>query len=168
MKTSLRPITVSGVLGSLLLASLLGLTACEPQKDAKLTIGKIDTALLVQDDPRYQELSLAYMKEQGEFREKMFEKMKAAKDDQTQLNDVRKEAMEGQKKLDKEWMQKTQDFLQSRHAAIKDKAKAIAERKNIDMVLIDSSEYPTIEWGGVDMTKDMMLDLAQNTGGDEG
>ena len=46
---------------------------------------------------------------------------------------------------------------------IKITAADIAKRKKIDMVIIDSEMYPTVEWGGVDMTKDMALAISTSS-----
>ncbi len=150
-----------------LIALALGLalfTACEPAKQGKINIGTIDTALLVQDDPRYQEMSVAYVKENTALKEEFFTKLKAAaeKKDEKKLASLRKDISARQKELDAKWLKKTQEFLTSRHEAIKGQAQEIAKRKNIDMVIIDSEQYPTVEWGGVDMTPDLKLALSQS------
>lgn len=147
-----------------LAVGLVLFTACEPPKQGKINIGTVDTAVLVQDDPRYQEMSVLYVKENTALKEEFFTKLKAAAEnkDKEKLDALRKDISARQKELDAKWLKKTQEFLASRHEAIKGQAEEIAKRKNIDMVIIDSSEYPTVEWGGVDMTPDMKLALSQS------
>lgn len=150
-------------LGVLCIASLaLGLTGCEPSKDqSKIVVGKVDTAELLHDDPAYQSLSIDYLKENTDLRGKFLEKMKAVGEDPAARNNVQSNYQAAQQQLDGKWMAKTQDFLQSRHTSIRDTAQKVAESKNIDIVIIDSKAYPTTEWGGVDITKDLSLSLSQ-------
>ena len=64
--------------------------------------------------------------------------------------------------MDKKWMDRTQTYLESRHSSIRDIAQQVAEKKDIDIVIIDSPQaYPTTEWGGVDITKDLALALSR-------
>lgn len=158
---------VSATLGALCVVSLAaGLSGCEPSKDqTKIVVGKVDTAELLHDDPAYQSLSIEYLKENTDLRSKFVEKMRAAGEDPTGRNSVQSSYQAAQKQLDGKWMNRTQEFLQSRHASIRDSAQKVAETKDIDIVIIDSKSYATTEWGGVDITKDLALSLSQ--GGDE-
>lgn len=153
---------IASALVALLLSA--GLVGCQPTKDGMLTVGKVDTAELLQDDPAYKSLSLDYVKENTELRSKFEQQVKAAADDAGKQN-VQKLYQQSQKELDAKWMGRTQKFLESRHSAIRDIAKTIAESKDIDIVIIDSKVYPTTEWGGVEITRDLQLALTQ--GGDK-
>lgn len=140
---------------------------CEPgEADRSLRVGKVDTAILLRDDPKYQNLSIEYMKENMALREKFLGKMKSAGESDSARQEVQKSYSEEQKKLDGKWMKKTQDFLDSTHTNIKDLAKKIAESKDIDIVIVDSKEYPTVEWGGVDITPDLALSKTQSPSSD--
>ena len=154
-------------IASALIALLLsaGLVGCQPAKNAQLTVGKVDTAELLQDDPAYKALSLDYVKENTELRSKFETQVKAAADDAGKQK-VQLSYQQSQKELDAKWMGRTQKFLESRHSAIREIAKTIAEAKAIDIVIIDSKVYPTTEWGGVEITRDLQLALSQG-GGDK-
>jgi Skp family chaperone for outer membrane proteins len=142
-----------------------GLSGCQPAESANsLVVGKVDTAELLHDDPQYQSLSIEYMKENTDLRGKFVEKMRAAGEDQEAKGKVQGAYKGEQQKLDAKWMGKTQEFLESRHSSIRDTAQTVAEHKNIDIVIIDSQVYPTTEWGGVDITKDLALSLSQGGG----
>ena len=157
MKIRLRS---ASVVCSLALALIL--VGCQPSKPRnQLMVGKVDTAVLLHDDPDYQSLSIEYLKENTDLRGKFVEKMRGAGDEPSARNKVQAEYGEEQKKLDVKWMTKTQDFLESRHTHIRDAAQKISEHKGIDIVIIDSKAYPTTEWGGVDITKDLSLSLSQ-------
>ena len=139
----------------------VALVGCQPTKNDKLTVGKIDTAELLQDDPDYQSLSIDYVKENTAMRDKFVEQMKGAPDDASKKG-VQEKYQEAQKVLDTKWMGKTQQFLESRHTEIRDIAQTIAKSKDIDIVIIDSKAYPTTEWGGVELTRDLQLALSQS------
>lgn len=144
------------------------LTGCQNQtarSDRKLTVGKVDTGVLLRDDPEYQNLSIEYMKENTALRGKFMEQGKSLGQGNSEAkNELQKKYMGEQKALDDKWMNKTQGFLESRHSSIRDSAQKIAESKDIDMVIIDSREYPTTEWGGVDITPDLSLAMTQGGG----
>lgn len=147
------------------LGLLVGLTVigCEPANNSGLVVGKVDTAVLLQDDPDYQSLSIEYMRENTDMRKKYVDKMKAAEGQQSKAK-IQSEYEGMQKTLDVKWMGKTQGYLESRHSHIRDVAEKISKQKNIDIVVIDSRVYATVEYGGVDITKDMQLALSQEGG----
>ncbi|MFA5508667.1 MAG: hypothetical protein WC314_10765 [Vulcanimicrobiota bacterium] len=149
------------------LAALLGctlfLTACEPQGEARIAVGKVDTAQLLQDDPDYQSMSVEYLREQTDLRKEFVDQMRAADNDEQKIKAIQEKYGKISEEFDKRWKQKTEDFLKTRHDSIEATAADIAKRKNIDIVLIDSKMYPTVEWGGVDMTKDMALAMSDGS-----
>ncbi len=150
---------------ALALVSGLLFTGCQSAKGQKISVGKVDTAALLQDDPDYQSMSINYIKEQTDIRKAFVDRLRAAGDDKDKVAKLQEEYMKKQVEFDTKWRTDTEDFLKTRHDAIKATATEIAERKGIDMVVIDSRKYPTVEWGGVDMTKDMAL--AMSTGSQE-
>lgn len=152
---------LASALAALCLAA--NLVGCQPSRGDKLTVGKVDTAELLQDDPDYQSLSIDYVKENTALRDKFVEQMQTTPGDSGK-KEVQKKYQEAQKGLDAKWMGKTQKFLESRHTEIRDVAKSIAEAKEIDIVIIDSKAYPTTEWGGVEITRDLQLALSQGGG----
>lgn len=143
----------------LALVSGLLLVGCQPAEQ-RIAVGKVDTAELLKDDPSYQSLSIDYQKSQIDIRKEFVEKVQAAGKDKEKMTALRSQYLERQKTFDDQWKQKTEDFLKARQESLQATAEDIAKRKNIDMVVIDSEMYPTVEWGGVDMTKDMALALS--------
>jgi hypothetical protein len=153
------------------LAFALAATGCKPGQggDAKLNVGTVDTAVLLRDDPSYQTLSIDYMKENTDLRASFMDRGKGIPNGNgQQKRALQMEYIAAQKKLDAKWMEKTQKFLESRHGEIRDTAQKIAESKDIDMVIVNSKEYPTTEFGGVDITKDLSLALTQESGAPAG
>lgn len=148
--------------GLVALLLVLGVSGCQPSKDSgTFKVGRVDTAVLLRDDPKYQSLSIDYMKENMALRQKYVEKAKAAGGGDAAREELAKVYQREQKALDDKWMGKTQDFLESTHSSIRQTAERIAKDKDIDVVLIDSREYPTVEWGGVDITPDFALSKTQ-------
>ncbi len=146
-------------LGALVLSSLL-LVGCQPNGSKSLAIGRVDTAVLLQDDTEYQSLSIEYLREQTDVQQKFVESMKIASNDEAkQKAHAGYQQMQGE--LDQRWAARTEEFLSTRHEAISRTAEEIAQRKSIDIVIVDSQMYPTTEWGGVDITPDMQLSLSQ-------
>ena len=141
-------------------ACSLFLTGCEPAGGDKVSVGKVDTAMLLQDDPEYQSISIEYLKEQTDLRGKYIKMVREA-----QTKEGREKVLIEQKKasiaFNEKWSKTTKGFLESRHNDIAKHAETIAKRKKIDMVIVDSREYATVEWGGVDMTKDVSLLMSQ-------
>lgn len=163
LNRSLKAVAVTGLCALGLAVTMAG---CEPSKSSdRLTVGKVDTAELLHDDPDYQNLSIQYMKENTDLRAKFVDRMKGAGEDPTARDSVQKEYVQAQGAMDKKWMEKTQTYLESRHSSIRDMAQEVAEKKDIDIVIIDSPQaYPTTEWGGVDITKDLALAMSQGGG----
>lgn len=157
MKNNLFLTTVAGF-G---LVTVLALSGCETAKST-ISVGKVDTAVLLQDDPDYQNLSLDYTKEQVSIKREFTEKLKATNKDKAKVDQLRKEYLTTQQSFNEKWQNKTEDFLKARHASIQDVASEIAKRKNIDLIIIDSEQYPTVEYGGVDMTQDLALALSND------
>lgn len=149
---------------ALALALLSGLlmAGCQPA-NSTLTVGRVDTAELLKEDPDYQSMSIEYIKAQTDIRKELVEKLRDAGDNKQKIKSLQDEYMNKQKEFEKKWESKTDDFIQKRHAAIRTTAESIAKRKKIDLVLIDSKMYPTVEWGGVDMTKDMSLAMSSGS-----
>lgn len=150
------------VLGAAALALTL-FAGCESGGVGKIAVGKVDTAALLQEDTDYQSMSVDYLRDQTDLRQSFVEKLKATDKSEGQVKALQEEYMKAQQGFNDKWKQKTEDFLKTRHDAIQGTAGDIAKRKNIDLVLIDSEMYPTVEWGGVDMTQDMKLALSEGS-----
>lgn len=159
------------------LGCTLFLTGCQPEATGRIAVGKVDTAQLLQDDPDYQSMSVEYLREQTDVRKEYVDQMKAAGKDEGKIKALQEKYGKMSDEFDQKWKKRTEEFLNTRHDSIQATAADIAKRKNIDIVIIDSAMYPTVEWGGVDMTKDMALAMsdgsqvqpaATGTPGDEG
>ncbi|MEW6278193.1 MAG: hypothetical protein AB1758_06195 [Candidatus Eremiobacterota bacterium] len=140
------------------LCLLGGAAGCGKQK--AMTIGTVDTVALVQSDPDYQKMAVDYLKERASVQEKTQKLVRTA----PQSEATRKTIENLNKELDKKWFEKTQKFLDARFQGIQGAAEAICKEKDIDLVLVDTSNYPTVEYGAVNITQDVELKLQQGGG----
>ncbi len=126
-------------------------------KPTKLVAGRVDTAVILQSDPDYMTMASDYLREQTDLRANTAKKAEKLNGDQLGLQDLQKTYVTSQKELDKKWMGKTQEFLATRHAKMQSIVQEICKDKGIDIVLIDSKQYATVEFGAVDITQDVLL-----------
>lgn len=132
-------------------------SAASSGQSVKLVAGKLDTATILQSDPDYMTLAQDYLREQTELRAKTGKEAQKLGGDRAALEGLQKKYMGEQKELDKKWMGKTQEFLTARHSKMKTIVEGICQDKKMDIVVIDSKQYPTVEWGGFDITQDVLL-----------
>ncbi|MBI3930123.1 MAG: OmpH family outer membrane protein [Armatimonadetes bacterium] len=141
-----------------ILAVVTALFSAGCQEERELVVGKVDTAIVFENDPQYSELAVQYLREQTEVKQKFLESLRTAETD-AQKETAKKGYQDKQTELNGVWAKKTGEFLKTRHEKIQAAAKTIAEDKSIDVVLIDSKFYPTVEWGAVDITPDILLKM---------
>ncbi|CAM9753228.1 unnamed protein product, partial [Phaeothamnion confervicola] len=123
----------------------------------KLVVGKVDSAIVLQSDPDYMPMAQQYLREQTELRSKTYKEAMKLKGKTDALQKLQAQFMEEQKALTSKWQKTTQDFLTTRNSKMRQMVEDICKDKHIDMVLIDSKEYATVEWGAVDITPDVLL-----------
>lgn len=139
------------------------LAGCE-QPGQKLVVGRVDTAVIIQNDPEYSSQSIDYLREQTEVKQAFIEGIQKAGSDSAK-EAARKKYEEAQKQLNEKWSTRTREFLKARHEAINTAVEEISQAKNIDMVLLDSQYYPTVEWGAIDITQDVQLKMVDKPQG---
>jgi len=151
----------------LMLSALALLAGCEKAASTgsdkpHLTSGRVDTAVILQADPEYQKTAEAYLKEQMAVKDKFFVKFKAAHDekDEDKKKEIGAAYTDAQQKLDEKWKKKTAEFLQSRHEKLRAAAEQVAKDQKIDLVVVDSKEYPSVEFGATDITQEVMLRMS--------
>lgn len=152
---------------TLLLLGMVGLLAgCEKAAAPAagpnvphLTTGRVDTAVILQADPDYQVNAEAYVKEQLELEGKYFGKFKDARTagDEAKKKEISAAYNDARAKLDEKWRKKTEDFLKTRHDKLRAATEQVAKDQKIDLVVVDSKEYPSVEFGATDITQEVML-----------
>ena len=151
------------ILSSLALLSVVVCCGCEVAtnkdegKPKKLIVGRVDSAVILQSDPEYMTLAQQYLREQTDLRGTFMKRAKDAGDNREALDKLKGEFAVQQKEVNKKWMGKTNEFLTTRHSRMQSIVGQICTDKGIDIVLIDSKQYPTVEYGAVDITQDVLL-----------
>lgn len=140
---------------ALIVVSLgLLLAGCSPAKSGAggpanpLVTGRVDTAVILQADPDYQKTAEVYLKEQLAIKDKFFEKFRVAHDarDEARKKEIGAAYLDAQQTLDARWKKKTAEFLSSRHQKLRAAAEQVARDQKIDLVVVDSKEYPSVEY----------------------
>ena len=121
---------------------------------ATLVTGKVDSSAVFDADPEYAALSKQYITERVAM-SKAYVTADKGKDAAATAR-LQTEFSERQKELDKKWLGKTNDFVKARRSKLEEAAGAICRDKGIDLVVVDGPRYRTVEWGGVDITQDLM------------
>ena len=130
-----------------------------PGGESKLITAKLDTLPILQNDPQYQELAKSYTVENIELSKGIKKLVDEGKLDNRQAS---LEYLKQQEALNKKWMKNTNDFIQTRHSKMREAVKQLCEEKGIDMVLIDSKAYRTVEYGAFDITQDILMKIYGN------
>lgn len=131
---------------------------------AKLVCGKVDTEVILKADPEYQNLSKEYLDEQIAMEARIQKELVQIGNDTAAQGELRNKALAEQKKLQERWLKKTDDFLQTRHGKMREAVAQLCKEKNIDLVVIDTRLYPSVEYGAIDITQDVLMRLGQATG----
>jgi hypothetical protein len=136
---------------------LAGCDAPASRKPLTLVTGLIDTNTIFDSDPEYAALSKQYITERVAMGKNYVKATTGKKADG--VAELQMVYNDRQKELDKKWMDKTNDFVKSRRAKLEEATGAICRDKGIDMVIVDSTRYRTVEFGGIDITQDVMAKL---------
>lgn len=155
--------TLPGLVAAGLLLGLLG-TGCQSQEPVLLRTGSVDTTRILKFDDEYQNLAQDYFRERvilADQLNKAVEAQGGALRDQATFDKFRSLEQE----LYKKWLDKTREFTRSRMVKIGAAAEAVARKKGLDLVVLDSKEFPTVEYGGVDITGDILGEIPGLAGG---
>lgn len=114
----------------------------------------VDTLPILQQDPEYQKLAQKYTTDNLELSKQIKKRMDAGELSEAE---AAQEYLKRQKALNDKWMKNTNDFIQTRHAKMRAAVKAMAEEKKIDLVLIHSKVYRSVEYGAFDITQDVLM-----------
>ncbi len=142
------------VFSILLLTGLVGCTNRAPH----MTVGVVNTARIVQENPKYLDLNVLLMQE----RDAVYSQIPA---NVQQLSDAEKRQL--QEKLAKEASERSgrfdnlvREFMQKLQSDIQESAGEVARAKGIDMVIIDTPYHPTVLYNsGENITTDILLKM---------
>lgn len=164
---------IAGVLGSGLL-----LTGCDLQdgydlqddfwesEPEPLRCATVDTTKVLQLDPEYQNLAQEYfnarVKLAGELQETLTKNGGTIKDQATYDKFIKAEH-----ELNSTWMGITRQFTAKKMDSVTSACSKLTEQKGFDIVLLDSSEIATVEYGAIDITADVLVELSSFAGTDQ-
>lgn len=144
---------------------LLGLLAGGCQREAPvLTTGSVDTTRILRFDDEYQTLAQEYFKERIVLAGRLTKAVEA------EGGEIRNQATydkfkAAEAELYETWLGRTRKFTESRMVKISAAAESVARKKGLDIVVLDSQEFPTVEYGGVDITADVLAEMPGFAGG---
>lgn len=133
-------------IGFWLLSAALGVTlwGCSGRTmPPPLQVGYVDTDAILSDSPAFQKMNQQFLLEK---RALIAREMKAGRRD-----------LEAEQVFEEKWRPKTMAFLDQFATQIQDAADEVRKDKHLDIVMADTSLFPTREWGGVDITNDVHL-----------
>lgn len=138
----------------------LGTVGCEQRA---LVTATVNTTKLLQYDDEYQRLSQEYFKARVEMANKLREKLKETGGvikDQAVFDKYTKAEAD----LNAEWLKITREYTEKKMAVIRNSCEKMRETKGIDLFVLDSAEQPSVEYGAVDVTSDIMVDMSSFAG----
>lgn len=151
-----------GVLG----VSLL-LTGCDKVASfvtpKPLKCASVNTTKVLQLDSEYQNLAQEYfnarIKLAGELRQTVEKNGGTIQDQATYDKFARAEH-----ELNATWLEITRQYTKKKMDAVASACTKIVSSKGLDIVLLDSDEIPTVEYGAIDITADVMVELSNFAG----
>lgn len=144
-------------------ASVVGLVGCSGS-GPQMKVGFVNTARIVQENPKYLELNVLLVQEREAVRAQIPQNVRELSTGEKQQLQQRlaKEASERSSRFDN----LVRDFMQKLQADIKESATEVAQAKNLDVVIINTPYFPTIHYtSGEDITTDIMLKMNAAPGG---
>lgn len=145
-----------------MVAAGLMLAGC--QQDAPLVTGSVDTTKILRFDSEYQDLAQEYFNERiqlaGELNKAVEAQGGQIKDQATYDRFTKAE-----RALSEKWLKKTREFTATRMKKISAAAEVVSKEKGLGLVVLDSDEFPTVEYGAVDITGDILDQMPGFAGG---
>ncbi|MDO5295475.1 MAG: hypothetical protein Q4F00_02375 [bacterium] len=131
----------------------LNLSGC---KQKPLVTATIDTTKLLQNDDGYQKLAQQYYNARIDLASKLQKETGGVIKDQATYDKYAKAEAD----LNAEWLQITRDFTEKKMVDVRKVCDKLHETKGIDLVVLDSAWQPTVEYGAVDVTADVLAELS--------
>ncbi|MBQ7567430.1 hypothetical protein IJT17_01340 [bacterium] len=134
----------------------INLSGCEQKK---LVTASIDTTKLLQNDDEYQRLAQQYFNERIKLASELQQDVKKSGGvikDQSLYNKYAKAEAD----LNAEWLKKTREFTEKKMVNVRKICDKLHATKGIDLVVLDSDQQPTVEFGAVDVTADVLAELS--------
>ena len=145
----------SAFIFSALLSCVIG--GCNESSREPLHTGTVNSTVIIQRDSRYQELAAEYTKERMAAAEQVQKLVKQhSKNGILSDSGVYKKLLQIQEEVESKWQKKTGEYLESKRNRMRQACERIAAEKQLDLVVVDSGDVPTVEFGAHDITENVL------------
>lgn len=159
------------ILGCILAAGVLlcgstVLAGCNKQT-VPMRTGTINSTVILQNDDEYQKLSQEYFAERIKAAAEVERLVKehSGKDGVLKDKSIYGKLLKIQNDVESKWQKRTAEYVSKKMDSMRTACEAVAAEKQLDLVLIDSDDVPTIEFGAHDITADAMGKMPGFAGG---
>ena len=161
-------IFIRGALIGLLISAGLCLGGCKGREAVLLRTGTINSTAVLQNDDKYQELSRQYFAERIKAASEVQRIVKEHSDANGTVTDkaIYDKLLKIQNDVEGKWRKITSDYVDKKMDSMKSAAEKVASENNLDLILIDSNDVPTVEYGAHDVTGNVLGKMPGFAGGD--
>lgn len=147
-----------GVVIAALTVSCLYAAGCTPKEKVVIRTGTINSTVVLQEDDKYQELSRQYFAERIKASQEVQRIVKENSNANGVVSDksVYDKLMKIQNDVESKWQKRTADYIDAKMKSMEKAASEVALDKDLDIILIDSNDVPTVEYGGHDVTANVL------------
>lgn len=147
-----------GVVMAALTVSCLYAAGCTPKEKVVIRTGTINSTVVLQEDDKYQELSRQYFAERIKASQEVQRIVKENSNADGVVSDksVYDKLMKIQNDVESKWQKRTADYINAKMKSMEKAASEVALDKDLDIILIDSNDVPTVEYGGHDVTANVL------------
>lgn len=147
-----------GVVMAALTVSCLYAAGCTPKEKVVIRTGTINSTVVLQEDDKYQELSRQYFAERIKASQEVQRIVKENSNADGVVSDksVYDKLMKIQNDVESKWQKRTADYIDAKMKSMEKAASEVALDKDLDIILIDSNDVPTVEYGGHDVTANVL------------
>lgn len=138
------------------------LSGCD-KSDQVLHTGSVNSTVILQRDSKYQELSKEYLRERLTAAEEVQKLVKQySKNGVLENKEVYKKLLKIQEDVEGKWQKKTGEYIDNKMLSMRESCEKIAAEKKLDLVVIDSGDVPTVEYGAHDITENVLASMSQS------
>ena len=142
---------------------------CQTREQILLRTGTINSTVVLQSDDKYQELSRQYFQERIKASTEVQKLVEKHSNEEGVLSDrsVYEKLLKIQNEVESKWQKKTADYINAKMRSMQSAAEKVAADHKLDLVLIDSNDVPTVEYGAQDVTAQVMGSMPGFAGSSE-
>ncbi len=147
-----------GAVLSALTVGCLCAVGCAPKEKVIIRTGTINSTVVLQQDDKYQELSRQYFAERIKASQEVQRIVKENSNVDGVVSDqsVYDKLIKIQNDVESKWQKRTTEYVDAKMKSMEKAAAKVALDKGLDLVLIDSKDVPTVEYGSHDITANVL------------